>query len=226
MRILIVEDEKNLAHSLHRGLKAEGFSVDIAYDGEEGVKKALAEDFKLILMDLMLPKKDGLSALRDLREYQLATPVICLSGCGTLDDIVSGLYGGADDYMVKPVDFSELVARCNAAIRRHALNRGADIIHDVLRLDPVSHKVWRNGQDIRLTRREFELMRYFMLHPNQVLTRAMIADDVWDDSFNSFSNIIDVFVNYLRNKVDKKFEKKFICTVRGQGYMLKIDSPD
>lgn len=221
MRILVVEDEKKVASFIQRGLEEEGFSVDVAYDGVEGVEKAESQTFDLILMDIMLPKKDGLAAVKELRDKQVLTPVLCLTARDSVDDKVAGLDIGADDYLAKPFAFAELVARCRALIRRGSKDRGAEIFFSDLRLDPVAHKVWRAGNEIDLTSKEYALMEYFMRHPNQALTRAMIAENVWDYTFDSFTNIIDVYVNYLRNKVDRDYDKKLIHTVRGQGYMLK-----
>ncbi len=223
MRILVVEDEKKVASFIERGLTEEGFEVEVAYDGEEGVAKAESSTFDLILMDVMLPKMDGIAAIKEIREKQLKTPVLCLTARDTVDDKVAGLNIGADDYLAKPFAFAELVARCRALIRRGSTDRGAEIYFADLKLDPVAHKVWRCDQEIELTTKEYALMEYFMRNPNKVLTRAMIAENVWDYNFDSFTNIIDVYVNYLRNKIDRNFEKKLIHTVRGAGYMLKED---
>jgi len=221
MRILVVEDESKVSTFIQRGLEEEGFPVDVAFDGEEGVKKAESQPFDLILMDLMLPKMDGLAAIRYLRENDIQTPVLCLTARDSVDDKVSGLDIGADDYLAKPFAFVELVARCRALIRRGSNDRGAEIFFADLRLDPVTHKVWRAGEEIVLTSKEYALMEYFIRNPNRVLTRLMIAENVWDYTFDSFTNIIDVYVNYLRNKIDQKFDKKLIHTVRGAGYALK-----
>jgi heavy metal response regulator len=223
MRILVVEDEKKVASFIERGLSEEGFEVQIAYDGEEGVAKAEQESFDLILMDVMLPKMDGIAAIKELREKRVQTPILCLTARDAVEDKVAGLNTGADDYLPKPFAFVELVARCRALIRRGSADRGAEITFADLRLDPVAHKVWRAEQEIELTSKEYALMGYFMRNPNKVLTRAMIAENVWDYNFDSFTNIIDVYVNYLRNKIDRNFDKKLIHTVRGAGYTLKED---
>ena len=221
MRILVVEDEKKVASFIKRGLEEEGFLVDVAYDGEEGRYMAETNPYDLILMDVMLPKKDGLTVVRELRDKGMSAPVLCLTAKDTVDDIVSGLDSGSDDYLTKPFAFAELLARVRALLRRGGQDRGAEIHFADLRLDPVAHKVWRSNKEIDLTAKEYALLEYFMRNPNQTLTRTMIAEHVWDYTFDSFTNIIDVYVNYLRKKVDKDFDKKLIHTVRGAGYVLK-----
>ncbi|PLX88809.1 MAG: DNA-binding response regulator [Desulfuromonas sp.] len=221
MRILVVEDEKKVADFIKRGLEEEEFEVDIASDGEEGVSMGENVTYDLILMDIMLPKKDGLSAIREIRDKQITTPILCLTAKDTVDDIVAGLDVGSDDYLTKPFAFAELVARVKALIRRGSQDRGAELSFADLRLDPVAHRVWRSDKEIDLTSKEYALLEYFIRNANLVLTRNMIAEHVWDYTFDSFTNIIDVYVNYLRKKVDKNFDKKLIHTVRGVGYVLK-----
>jgi len=221
MRILVVEDEKKVASFIQRGLEEEEFTVDVAHDGEEGVTMAGSVSYDLILMDVMLPKKDGLTAIREIREKQIETPILCLTAKDTVDDIVSGLDVGSDDYLTKPFAFAELVARVKALIRRGSQDRGAELLFADLRLDPVTHRVWRDNTEIDLTSKEYALLEYFLRNANQVLTRTMIAEHVWDYTFDSFTNIIDVYVNYLRKKVDRNYDKKLIHTVRGVGYVLK-----
>lgn len=221
MHILVVEDEQKVAGFIQRGLEEEGYKVELAFDGETGLEKGSTGNFDLILMDIMLPKKDGITVVRELREKDIKTPVLCLTARDSVDDKVAGLDIGADDYLAKPFAFAELVARCRALIRRGTSDRGAEIHFADLRLDPVTHKVWRSGNEIELTSKEYALMEYFMRNPNKVLTRTMIAENVWDYSFDSFTNIIDVYVNYLRNKIDREYDKKLIHTVRGSGYVLK-----
>jgi len=221
MRILVVEDEKKVASFIKRGLEEENFAVDLAHDGEEGLYMAEANPYDLILMDVMLPKMDGLTVIKAMREKSIATPVLCLTAKDSVDDIVAGLNIGSDDYLTKPFAFAELIARVRALLRRGTKDRGAEIKYADLRLDPVAHKVWRGEREIDLTAKEYGLLEYFMRNPNQILTRTMIAEHVWDYTFDSFTNIIDVYVNYLRKKVDKDYEKKLIHTVRGMGYILK-----
>jgi len=221
MRVLVVEDEKKVASFIKRGLEEENFAVDVAFDGEEGLYLAENNPYDVILMDLMLPKKDGLSVIKELREKEITTPVLCLTAKDAVEDIVSGLDTGSDDYLTKPFAFGELLARVKALVRRTNKDRGAEIRFADLRLDPVTHKVWRSDKEIDLTAKEYALLEYFMRNPNEVLTRSMIAEHVWDYTFDSFTNIIDVYVNYLRKKIDREFESKLIHTVRGVGYVLK-----
>jgi heavy metal response regulator len=221
MRILVVEDEKKVASFIKRGLEEENFTVDTAHDGEEGLYMAETNPYDLILMDIMLPKMDGLAVIKELRKKEVRTPVLCLTAKDAVEDIVSGLDSGSDDYLTKPFAFAELLARVRALLRRGATERGAEIRFADLRLDPVAHKVWRSNKEIELTAKEYALLEYFMRNPNQILTRTMIAEHVWDYTFDSFTNIIDVYVNYLRKKVDRDYDKKLIHTVRGVGYVLK-----
>ncbi|MBI5657273.1 MAG: response regulator [Geobacter sp.] len=221
MKILVVEDEKKVSSFIKRGLEEEKYEVDTAYDGDEGLKLALAGQYDALILDWMLPKQDGLSVLRELRANKRTTPVLMLTAKDTVEDIVAGLDSGSDDYLTKPFAFAELLARVRALLRRSEMDRGAELRFADLRIDPVTHKVWRGEKEIDLTAKEYALLEYFMRNPNQVLTRTMIADHVWDYTFDSFTNIIDVYVNYLRKKIDRDADKKLIHTVRGVGYILK-----
>lgn len=221
MKILVVEDEKKVASFIQRGLEEENFTVEIATNGDEGLSMAEANHYDLILMDVMLPKKDGITVIKELREKEINSPILCLTAKDSVEDIVAGLDSGSDDYLTKPFAFAELLARVKALVRRGAKDRGAEVYFADLRLDPVTHKVWRSEQEIDLTAKEYGLLEYFIRNPNQVLTRNMIAEHVWDYTFDSFTNIIDVYVNYLRKKVDKDHSKKLIHTIRGVGYVLK-----
>jgi heavy metal response regulator len=221
MKILVVEDEVKVSNFIKRGLEEEKYEVDVAADGEAGLAAALGTPYDLVVLDVMLPKKNGLEVVQELRQQNKLCPVLMLTAKDSVDDIVAGLDAGSDDYLTKPFAFSELLARVRALIRRSELDRGAEIIFSDLRIDPVTHKVWRAGREIDLTAKEYGLLEYFMRNPNQVLTRTMIAEHVWDYSFDSFTNIIDVYVNYLRKKIDRDADKKLIHTVRGLGYILK-----
>lgn len=221
MKILVIEDEKKVANFIKRGLEEDQYEVTVTHDGNEGLKQAQEGSFSLIILDAMLPKMDGLTLLETLREAGNRVPVLMLTARGTTEDIVSGLDAGADDYLTKPFAFAELMARVRALLRRGEQDRGAEIHFADLRLDPVSHKVWRGGAEIDLTAKEYGLLEYLMRNPNTVLSRAMIAEHVWDYAFDSFTNIIDVYVNYLRKKVDRDYPVKLIHTARGQGYILK-----
>jgi len=217
MKILVVEDEKKVASFIKRGLEEEKYEVDTALEGEEGLKMALDKQYDLIVLDWMLPKKDGLAVVKDLREKKTVTPVLMLTAKDSLEDIIAGLDSGSDDYLTKPFAFAELLARVRALLRRSEMDKGAELRFADLRLDPVTHKVWRKEKEIDLTAKEYGLLEYFMRNPNQVLTRTMIADHVWDYTFDTFTNIIDVYVNYLRKKIDRDADKKLIHTVRGVG---------
>jgi heavy metal response regulator len=221
MRILVVEDEKKVSSFIKRGLEEEKYEVETAFDGEDGLKLATEKQFDLIILDWMLPKKDGLTMVKEIRENKIVTPVLMLTAKDSLEDIIAGLDSGSDDYVTKPFAFAELLARVRALLRRSEMDKGAELRFADLRLDPVTHKVWRRDKEIDLTAKEYGLLEYFMRNPNQVLTRTMIADHVWDYTFDTFTNIIDVYVNYLRKKIDRDEEKKLIHTVRGVGYIFK-----
>ena len=221
MKILIVEDEKKVASFIKRGLEDASYQVTLSYDGADGLKRASSGEFDLIILDCMLPKKDGLAVLHELRETGNQIPVLMLTAKADTSDVVSGLDAGADDYMVKPFAFAELQARVRALIRRSEQDRGAEIRFADLRLDPVNHKVWRSQTEIVLTAKEYNLLAYMVRNAGNVLSRANIADNCWEYPFETFTNIIDVYINYLRKKVDGKFPTKLIHTVRGQGYILK-----
>jgi two-component system, OmpR family, copper resistance phosphate regulon response regulator CusR len=221
MKILVVEDEKKVAGFIKRGLEEDDYQVTIVHDGVEGLKQALSGEYSLVILDVMVPKKDGLAVIKDMREAGNQVPVLMLTARGTTEDIVTGLEAGSDDYLTKPFAFAELLARVRALLRRSEQDRGAEIFFSDLRLDPVTHKVWRSGNEIDLTAKEYGLLEYLVRNPNTVLSRAMIAEHVWDYAFDSFTNIIDVYVNYLRKKVDKDYSTKLIHTVRGQGYILR-----
>lgn len=221
MRILVVEDEKKVAAFIKRGLEEEGYVVDTAFDGAEAVQLAESAPYDLLVMDVMLPKKDGLTVVKELRQSGTSTPVLMLTARDTTDDIVAGLDAGSDDYLTKPFALAELSARVRALVRRSVMERGATLVFADLRMDPVSHQVWRGDREIELTSKEYGLLELLMRNPNTVLSRNTIAEQVWEHTFDTFTNIIDVYVNYLRKKIDKGFERRLIHTVRGQGYVLR-----
>jgi DNA-binding response OmpR family regulator len=221
MKILVVEDEKKVASFIKRGLEDDGYQAVVSYDGVDALKQASSGEFDLIVLDCMLPKKDGLAVIHELREAGNLIPVLMLTAKTETEDVVTGLDAGADDYLAKPFAFAELQARVRALIRRSEQDRGADIHFADLRLDPVNHKVWRGKAEIVLTAKEYNLLAYMVRNAGTVLSRANIADNCWEYPFETFTNIIDVYINYLRKKVDGKFPTKLIHTVRGQGYILK-----
>jgi DNA-binding response OmpR family regulator len=223
MRILVIEDEKKIANFIKRSFEEEHYEVHTASDGDEGLRLALEKPYGLIVLDWMLPKKDGLSVLKELRAKENMTPVLMLTAKDSVEDIVAGLAAGSDDYLTKPFALIELFARVRALVRRSEQERGAEIRFADLRLDPVSHQVWRSDREIELTGKEYDLLEYLMRNPNQAVTRAMIAEHCWDYTFDTFTNIIDVYVNYLRKKVDHGTATKLIHTVRGVGYILKVE---
>lgn len=220
MKILVVEDDKKVAKFIQRGLEEE-YEVDVVHDGEAGYQRIMDGTYGLVILDVVLAKKDGLTLVRDLRVENNLTQVLMLTVKDSVDDIVAGLDAGADDYLRKPFAFAELLARVKALQRRSEQERGAKMHFADLCIDPVLHKAWRGEALLDLTAKEYELLEFFVRHPNQVLTRNMIADEVWQGAFDKFTNIIDVYINYLRKKIDRGKDKKLIHTVRGIGYILK-----
>jgi heavy metal response regulator len=220
MRILVIEDEKKIASFIKRGLKEEGHMVDVAYDGEEGYRLSGENDYDLILLDIMIPKRDGISLCRQLRDDGVTTPVLMLTAKDSVQDKVTGLDSGADDYLTKPFAFEELLARSRALMRKRSPITTKLQIGDLV-LDLISHRVTRTGKEIVLTMKEYALLEYLMRNAGSVVTRTMITEHVWDIDFDTSTNVIDVYINYLRNKIDSGQEKKLIHTVRGRGYLLK-----
>ncbi len=222
MRILIVEDEKKVAGFIRKGLEEETYAVDVAYDGEEGFHLADMNQYDMIILDLMLPKMDGLEVLTRLRDKKVSTPILLLTAKDAVEDKVTGLNKGADDYLTKPFAFSELLARIRSLLRRGQAETQTELKVGDLYLDMVSHKVSRNGEEIELTGKEYSLLEYFMRNEGKVLTRTMIAEHVWDYNFDTFTNVIDVYVNHLRKKIDKKYPAKLLHTLRGVGYVMRV----
>ena len=221
MRILVVEDEQKMAAFIKRGLEEEGAAVDVAPDGEEGLFLALNGSYDLIILDISLPRMDGLEVCRRLRLERVTTPILLLTARDSVEMKVSGLDSGADDYLTKPFAFAELLARLRALNRRNRAEVNMRLEIGDLQLDPLTRRVTRGGRLIQLTSKEFALLECFMRHPDQVLSRTILAEKVWDETFDAFTNVIDVYVNYLRNKVDRDFSPKLIHTVRGAGYVLR-----
>ncbi|HEY8369602.1 MAG TPA: response regulator transcription factor [Thermodesulfobacteriota bacterium] len=221
MRVLVVEDERKVASFVQRSLEEEGFAVDVAYDGRVGLERALATDYDAVVLDVMLPEKDGLAVVSAMREEGRRTPVLLLTARQAVGDRVKGLDAGADDYLVKPFAVEELLARVRALIRRKDGIRPGPLTVGDLVLDPDTRRARRGDREIELTAKEYALLDYFMRNAGRVLTRAMIAEHVWNVDFDTFSNVIDVYVNYLRNKIDAPFDTKLIKTVRGMGYMIE-----
>lgn len=221
MRILLVEDEKKIASFIQRGLREENYAIDVVYDGERAIFSAEVNPYDLIILDVMLPEKDGFSVCRVLREKNINVPILMLTAKDTVKDKVYGLDAGADDYLTKPFAFEELLARVRALLRRKTEKKKTTLKVDDLELDQLTRRVKRGGKEIVLTSKEYILLEYLMLNVNQVVTRTMISEHVWNESFDSFTNVIDVYVNYLRNKIDKGCKHKLIHTIRGTGYILK-----
>ncbi len=221
MRTLLVEDEKKIAEFIRRGLKEEGYAVDVAGDGQEGHFLATTQTYDVIILDWMLPQMDGVTLCRQLRQEKIATPVLMLTAKDTVADKVRGLDAGASDYLVKPFAFEELLARLRALLRRFEGQEQTVLKAADLTMDLVTHAVTRQGRKVELTAKEFALLEYFLRHKGEVVTRTMLSEHVWDMHFDSFTNVIDVYVNYLRKKIDKHFSRPLIQTVRGRGYILK-----
>jgi len=221
VRVLLVEDHKPMVRALKQGLEEEGFAVDVAYDGEEGNFKAQTANYDVIVLDLMLPKEDGLSLLQRWRRAGLDTHVLVLTARNSIDDKVKGLDSGADDYLAKPFQLEELLARLRALIRRgHQAKDPVLRIHD-LEVDTAARTVKRAGKEIHLTPREYALLQFLAYHRGKVVTRSMIWEHLYDEHDENTSNVVDVYIRYLRNKIDKGFAVPLILTRWGEGYMMK-----
>jgi DNA-binding response OmpR family regulator len=222
MRILLVEDEKKIASFIERGLKEQRYAVDVAYDGEQGGFLADINPYDLIILDILLPKVDGLTLCREIRKKKTDLPILMLTAKDAVSDKVRGLEGGADDYLTKPFAFEEFLARVGALLRRkkNQDSRSQLKVGD-LEMDQLKHAVKRGDKEILLTGKEYVLLEYLMQNAGQVVTRTMISEHVWNEDFDSFTNIVDVHINHLRNKMDKGFDKPLIRSVRGSGYILK-----
>lgn len=226
MTLLIIEDDLRVAELLQRGLAENGFTTTLAYDGISGKKLALQNDYDLIITDIILPKMDGIDLCKQIRQAKPNMPIIMLTALGTTDDKVEGFDAGADDYLVKPFEMRELIVRIRALLNRRDTNSNASgfiLNYADLEMNLHSKMVKRNGQDINLTPKEFKLLEYMLQNPERVLSRTEIAEKVWDTHFDTGTNFIDVYINYLRKKIDRQFDQKLIHTKPGMGFVLKQD---
>ena len=227
MRILVIEDDIETASYIAKGLKQHGHTVDQATDGKDGLFMALENDYDILILDRMLPALDGLSILKTLRSSDRQTPVIILSALGEVDDRVQGLKAGGDDYLVKPFAFSELLARIEALLRRGEMKPDTSLLKVAdLELDRLTHTVKRAGKTIELQPREYLILEFLLQHAGQIVTRTMLLENVWDYHFDPQTNIIDVHISRLRNKIDRDFEAPLLQTVRGAGYCLREPAPE
>ena len=217
----MVEDEKRLAGIIKRGLVEEGYAVDVAHDGEEAQYMAENGSYDAVILDIMLPKKSGIDVCRELRLRKINVPILMLTARDSVEDRVTGLDAGADDYLVKPFAFRELAARVRALLRRETASKTADLMIGNLKMDTLRHEVWRGQRKIELTAKEYSILEFFMRHPRQIVTRTMLEENVWDYEFEGMSNIIDVYIRRLRSKIDTEGEASLLQTIRGAGYRLE-----
>ncbi len=225
MRILLIEDEKRLSHFVKKGLTENGFAVDQAFDGEEGLYLAQQETYDVIVLDVMLPKMSGVEVCKKLRLLKKETPILMLTAKSELEDKVEGLDSGADDYLTKPFEFAELKARINALLRRSYHQVSNNLTIDNLEVDPSKHTVFRNKKPIKLTPKEFSILEQLLRQKHEVVTRTQIIEHVWDYNFDSLSNVVDVFIGTLRKKIDQGEKVKLIHTLHGVGYMITDKTP-
>jgi len=223
MRVLVIEDETKVGSFIKRALEEESYAVDLCEDGAQGLDLALSGSYDVIVIDLMLPNLPGLEILKRIRREKIHAPVLILTAQSKVDQKVKGLDAGADDYLTKPFAIDELLARVRVLLRRGTADAPGVLQVEDLMLNPATREVTRGGQRIDLTVKEYALLEYFMRHTGRVLTRPMISEHVWNQDFDTFTNVIDVYVNYLRNKIDRGRTRKLIHTIRGSGYMLKAD---
>ena len=221
MTILVVEDEVKITRFIKKGLEMEHYTIDIAYDGQEALEKAEINNYDLIVLDIMLPKIDGLEVCKKLRANKVDTPIIMLTAKDTVEDRIKGLDAGADDYLIKPFAFGELIARIRALLRREKIVKSTKLQISDLTLDPATHEVHRGGKEIPLSSKEYRLLDYMMRRPGHVCTRTMIGEHIWGYNFTDDSNVIDVYISYLRKKIDSGFRDKLIHTVRDVGYKVQ-----
>ncbi len=221
MKILLIEDEKKVASFIKKGLEEEYYTVDVAYDGKEGLRLSFSEEYDLMIMDVMLPVKDGFTLLKEIRAEKINTPVLMLTAKDTIENKVEGLDSGADDYLTKPFAFEELLARIRALLRRNENSKSVELKAADLVLDTQSHKVIRSGIEISLTPKEYSILEYLLRNKNHVVSRTLLSEHVYDYHFDSDTNVIDVYINKLRNKIDRQFDTPLLHTIRGVGYILK-----
>ncbi len=221
MTILVVEDEVKITRFIKKGLEMDHYTVETAYDGEEALEKIEINDYDLIILDIMLPKVDGIEVCRRVREKKIEAPIIMLTARDTVDDRVKGLDAGADDYLVKPFAFGELLARIRALLRREKTVKSTKLRVADLTLNPATHEVFRGDKELYLSSKEYRLLDYMMRRPNNVCTRTMIGEHIWGYNFNDDSNVIDVYISYLRKKIDSGFKSKLIHTIRDVGYKIQ-----
>lgn len=226
MRVLVIEDEQKMADLIKRGLQEEGIEVETAYDGNRGLEAGRAGGFDLIILDLGLPGRDGLEISRLLRADGIRTPILIVTAQDSTEMKVRGLDSGADDYITKPFAFSEMLARIRALHRRLQSEDVTKLQIGDLILNLINRRVSRGGVEVQLTGKEFSLLEFFMRHPDEILSREILSEKVWEETFDTLTNVIDVYINYLRNKIDRHFEPKLIHTVRGVGYMFKTPSSE
>jgi two-component system, OmpR family, response regulator len=223
VRVLVVEDEVKMASLIRRGLREEGLAADVATKGEDALWMAQASPYDVIVLDVMLPGLDGFDTCRRLREEGVWAPVLMLTARDSVEDRVAGLDGGADDYLVKPFSFAELLARLRALVRRGPVERGPVLEVGDLKLDPAAHRAWRGEHEIDLSAKELALLETFMRRPGDVLSRYALLEHAWDYAYENRSNVVDVYVRYLREKIDRPFGVESIETVRGAGYRMRAD---
>jgi DNA-binding response OmpR family regulator len=221
MRILVVEDEKKVARFIQQGLEDEHYTVDVAFDGEEGLRASEAGGYDLLIFDVMMPKMNGLDLTRAYRRNGGVSPILMLTAKISTDDKVAGLDSGADDYLTKPFAFAELLARVRSLLRRGTIEKATVLTAADLELDTVTHKARRGGREIELTAKEYALLEFFLRNKDRTLSRTIISEHIWEYHFDTGTNLIDVFVNHLRNKIDSGYPLKLIHTVRGVGYILR-----
>jgi len=225
MRILVVEDDKKVASFLERGLREDGYAVDVAHDGKDGALKAHVHDYDLLILDIMLPGKTGYEILSELRREGSGVPVLLLTARDATEDVVRGLDAGADDYLTKPFSFDVLLARVRALVRRGGAQRLERLRYDDVEIDRIQHAAKRGSRDLKLTAKEFQLLEFFLLHPDEVVKRTRLLEKVWDLNFDPMSNVVDVHVAKLRKKLTAGGEPAVIHTVRGVGYILSTQEP-